>query len=273
MVSSLRKPTLHQPQTAAGNKFTVNFIKEKTSTFQGHACRYYILVEAVFSSAREHEAGRQGQAKDGQVPLEAVKIGLLTKDPQLALEKFHELGDADINFISKEVDTTVEKYSELMHLYNSCLDSARSYTDACIKEKMATIPFVMRLPWKVCEQTLRRDAAKLEFAKENSDLVVFAKYLADLQAAKDRKKSVEKKNLKTDILAMSHQAFWFKLDFVFESTIKQDFLAAYETLLDEMTDFSFKIKTHYGFPHAAEKTSQYYAKFLKEHLLAIVFVE
>lgn len=222
---------------------------------------------------RDHDSSRLGPSKESQHPLEVVKIGILTKDPQLALEKFQELGDEDINMISKDIDTTVEKYSELMHLYNSCLESAKTYVENCIKDKMTVIPYLMKVPWQVCQQTLKRDSAKLEFAKENSDLVVLLKYLTELQTTKDRKKIAEKKNMKNDILSLSHRVFSYKLDFVFESTIKQDFLAAYEVLLDEISDFSFKIKSHQGAMSGSEKSIQYFAKFLKEHLLAVMFIE
>lgn len=267
MITSLRKSYLGTTQAASSNKFTINFIKEKCSSVAGTERYYFICIEVSYSM-KENEYGRSVLLKDGQLPLESVKIGMLTKDPQLALEKFNEVKDEDILSISKEIDSTVEKYSELMYLYSQNVELAKASMEGCVKAKMDEIPYQMKIPWQVCQQAHKKSYLKGDFEKNHSDTHLFLKYLAEISIWKDKKK-MDRKNLKIDVLSLSCLFKSYKLDFVYESTIRQDFLSAYEILLTEFSDFSFKIKVLTGH----EKSIQYFSKFLKEHLLAIFYIE
>lgn len=267
MITSLKRGNIGTPQIGTSNKFFINFIKERSSSVAGIERYYYILIEVAYSM-KDHDHARSSLAKEGQRPLESVKIGILTKDPQLALEKFNEVKDEDILSISKEIDLTLDKYSEMMYLYSLNVESAKLYMESCIRAKMQDVPYQMRIPWQVCTQSNRNSYGKDQFAKEESEASHFLKYLSDIVVWKDKKK-MDRKNIKIDVLGLSCHFKSYKLNFVYESTIRQDFLAAYEILLTEYSDFNFKIKVS----TSHEKSIQYFSKFLKEHLIAIFYIE
>jgi hypothetical protein len=261
MITSQRKPG--HPATG---KLTVYFVKEKRSP-DGQACHYYVLVEAVFSG-KDQESGRQ-QAKDSQ-QLETIRIGVLTTDIQTALDKFNDFKDEDIATICKSLDASVDKFSEVLHLYHLNIESVKQYLDLCVAAKVKTINFKLRIPFQVFQQKLK----KSEKSKSDDDLIYeipeFQRYLNDLLISREKKKTTgEKKNVRVDLLSICHAVYSYKLDFVFESTIKQDFLMAYEGILSEFCDCSFKIKAQ----TAQEKNTFYHSKFLKEHLLAIMYID
>jgi hypothetical protein len=266
MITSLKKAGGAQ---AAGNKFSIYFLKEKENTALGYSSHYFILIELIFST-KDQDSNKQPTSKDGHLPLEAVKISILTKDPQAALEKTVENTDEDIASVSKSLDAYVDKYSEMMMLYNLNIESVKNYLDLCVARKVRTINFKIKVPYQVFEQRLKKsDNSKNNDWDKIGEIPEFQKYLSELLSSKEKKKMMEKKNLRIDLLSLCHAVYSYKLDFVFESTIKQDFLMAYEATLSEFCDYSFKIKAYMSH----EKTTHYHSKFIKEHLLAIMYIE
>jgi hypothetical protein len=259
MVTGMKKPG-----QSTGNKLNVFFLKEKEVEIKGQISHYYLLIEASF--VRE-EGGRQ-HSKDGQ-PLEGIRIGVLTSDLAIAFDRSNEFKEEDISTVSKSLDYSVDKYSEILYLYHLNIDSVKNYLDQCTASKIKSVNFKLRVPFQVFQQKLK----KFEKTKSDEEMVFdipeFQRYLNDLYPSKEKKKTGEKKNVRVDLLAMSHPVYSYKLDFVFESTIKQDFLMAYEAILAEFCDCSFKIKA----PTIQEKNTHFYSKFLKEHLLAIMFID
>lgn len=260
MLTSLKKPG--QSQTS---KLSVFFIKEKLAV-ENPSIRYYLLVEVVFGG-KENDGGRQ-TSKEGQT-LEAIKAGILASDMQLVLDKTLDVKDEELAVICKSLDASVDKYSEVLHLYHLNIEAIKQYLDLCSLNKVKTINFKLRVPFQVFQQRQK----KFEKSKLDDDFSIeiheFQRYLSELLSTKEKKKAAEKKNVRIDLLSMCHPVYSYKLDFVIENTIKQDFLMAYEALLSEYCDCSFKIKAQ----TVQEKHTQYHSKFLKEHLLTIMYID
>lgn len=243
----------HTPTSSNTGRFHLNFLKQQIR--QGKSqdqpeMVFYVVVEFTFSSKN----------------LETVAVKLLSKDPYMILhEKIPDLGDTKLEEFKQLINKLVEKYSELMSLYNLNIEHSLSFVQDRLQAKSTAIPFKLKICSEVLQQKLTKGRGKEGDDDGTSvELEKLRDYLNSLHSGKARNITTSK----IDLISESKELFAEKLELIdihginnFKTQLLQD----YHNILKEYSDHSFKLKN--------DRNTDYYSKFLLENVLIIMYIE
>lgn len=250
MMAAIKKQSATANPNSGNQKFSLHFLKEKKLLVQNINVTVYLLVELIYFNKC----------------VEAIKINLLSKDPQIINEKqIDRFEDPVLEEFKSALEKKLEKYNELMKLHLLNLESIKHCIESCISKRQTQIPFKFRIQNLILEQQQLHSMRQKEELTENE---VFREYIIKLINKEDKRKSDKPKKMKFDLFSMTHLIDSFELDFLADHLYREDFLNAYHSLLLEYSDFTSSVKQFPNSPHI-DKNITFYSKFIKEHLMLI----
>jgi hypothetical protein len=253
-MAAIKKQSATANPNSGNQKFSLHFLKEKKMLLQNINVTVYLLVEVIYFNKS----------------LEAVKINLLSKDPQIINEKqIDRFEDAILDEFKIALEKKLEKFNELMKLYLLNLESIKSCIESCIAKKLTQIPYKFRIQNIIVEQQQLHSMRQKEEQTENE---IFRDYIIKLINKEDKRKSDKPRKMKFDLFSMTHPIESFDLDFLADQLYRQDFYNAYHSLLLEYSDFNCTVKQFPNSPHI-DKNTTFYSKFIKEHLMIIMNIK